>query len=149
MTDIQLIVEPDSLTKTRTESPVWGEVYFRGGQFSFPTSGWTDIAVGLCLYWIETLREIQTGNTEHGTVHFMDGPYKVRLRRVAGDSVHVEMIESREQDLTKYRVSASLNALIRNAVLVAQNVLRTCEQHGWADADILALASMLEKIELR
>ena len=144
---IQLVVKSDSLTKTRSNSPVWGQVYLQGDGYAFPAPGWTDIAAGFCLYWIQALQKIEVDRAQ--SVCFMDGPYKVTMRLVTDDSVELNMLECRARDQVRQKAIGSLQELLQGAVFNAQNILRTAEQNRWIDGDIKALASILADIKLR
>ena len=59
-----------------------GRIWFSVAECCFPEEGWYDLAGVLLEIWMPRLESFFQGNTDSAELYFMDGPYKVRLRRV-------------------------------------------------------------------
>jgi hypothetical protein len=58
-----------------------GRIWFSIGDTCFPEVGWYDLHGVLLVSWMPQLESFFRGNTDYSELCFMDGPYKVRLRR--------------------------------------------------------------------
>ena len=58
-----------------------GRIWLDFGEKCFPEEGWYDLPGVLLESWMPQLESFFLGNTDFCELCFMDGPYKVRLRR--------------------------------------------------------------------
>ena len=61
-----------------------GRIWLSIGEVCFPEEGWYDLPGVLLERWMPQLESFFLGNTDSCELGFMDGPYKVRLRRTEG-----------------------------------------------------------------
>jgi hypothetical protein len=138
---VRLLVDCASLEKDNC-GPIWGCVCFSVADHFFPDSGWTDIAVGFCVYWLEALRRLALRETTTESVLFMDGPFRADLKRTSPDSVELNFVTLRTKEVVEHHSEQTIRSLLRNAVACAQSVLNSANEHDWVDdPDIQALRS--------
>ena len=69
-----------------------GRIWLELGAESFPEEGWYDLPGVLLEIWKSGLESFFLGNTDSCELQFMDGPYRVRLRR-EGEQVSTVCLE--------------------------------------------------------
>jgi hypothetical protein len=143
---VQLLVDCASLEKSN-RGPIWGRVCFSVADHFFPDPGWTDLAVGFCVYWLEALRLLALRETTTESVFFMDGPFRADLKRVSAESVVLSLVNFRTDEVVEHRFEQALCPLVHNAVICGQSVLSCANEHKWEDDhDIESLRRALSAV---
>ncbi len=60
---------------------VFFEIYFKLNNSFFPEQGWTDLAPSILSMWIDTLLKIDSEDEDEKLLHFMDGPFTVKIEK--------------------------------------------------------------------
>ena len=135
---VRLVIAPESLTKSRERSPIWGEVWLSDDDFAFPGPGWADLAAAFCVAWNVALQELENGKKTQ-SVFFMDGPYRVDLRLSDG-IVRIEMVDWHGEDRVIRTAEAPLQDLRTNALSIGESIVDVSRRSNWTDRDIEKLA---------
>jgi hypothetical protein len=142
MSEVRLKTPIDQ-TFTRAKSGVvWGRIYFEidCGQF-FPNSEWTDMVVAFELAWLRALLVFAEKRSSSESVRFYDGPFTVNLSANDLGSIELSLIH---KEIARTVLKVTIESLLQNAVLVAEQLLSSCSGRDWSNADTEALATLLE-----
>jgi hypothetical protein len=139
---VRLLVDCASLERSNSGA-IWGRICLEVADRFFPDAGWTDIAVVICVAWLEGLRRIASGEIITGRVYFMDGPFRVDLKRASREAIELSLVNFRKDEVVEHRSEETIRLLLRNAVACGQSVLNSSNEHDWGkkDHDIQSLRS--------
>jgi hypothetical protein len=80
-----LVLQPETVRFGRL-GPATGSIWVVFGDKSFPLIGWDDFVIGILAALVSALQRIADQASMAETVHFMGGPYQLRLQgRDAGN----------------------------------------------------------------
>lgn len=127
-------IDPQSLSRT-ARGQIAGIVYAEIEGGPFPERQWSDSVVVVLSSWIESLNGLITGASDSTSLRFMDGPFRLDLKRVA-NGVHVCAVDSRRQDVVVAEVDTELEVIRRSTVKAASQLLWECSERSWWSADI-------------
>lgn len=109
---------------------------------AFPCVGWNDFVVVTLGWWIEVLREL-TAPGAAVDLHFMDGPYSIRIVRELANSVSMQFLEHRAGTQVVYCRNDTLTSVRSALRSVATEVVAACEAKGFQGSDLETLKSLL------
>ena len=89
--DFHLRVEPLSLTRSPLGT-IAGEVWVEFGAIAFPEARWNDLVVTILGWWLTATVSLVSGWKRQATIHFMDGPFEVRLFAKRRDCWQAELV---------------------------------------------------------
>jgi hypothetical protein len=146
MVKVILILGHDEYFTRSKSGAIWGTVYFQigDGEF-FPEHGWTDLVAAFLRSWLDVLNKISKDFIARETVHFLDGPLEVGLARTSPGLVELSFIH---KGALKASALENNRDLLNNAILVAKDLLQRCQEKGWSNADLDALAELTEQATL-
>src|SRR5690349_7948444 len=88
----EVIVNQNSLRKISNRL-VHGTIFLKRGAENFPTLGWNDFVTIILEWWLRALLPIFLGETKHGELLFMEGPYKADIDIVRPRIVAVKFVD--------------------------------------------------------
>ena len=131
--DVSLVVDPSTLS-IGTSLLATGNVAVRLGSQWFPSERWNDFVVVIVEAWASALWRLLSRTSTVERVHFMEGPFEVRLQAVAHGILTVEALERPN------KLRASLNSderlLATSAVVAADATLQACASAQYRSADV-------------
>lgn len=81
--------------------------------------------------WIEALCQFASGSTKQATVHFLDGPFSLKLGGAGSGIVEVSFVGDEKREPEK----STVRELLQNAVSAGDLVLAICKERGWSTRD--------------
>ena len=143
MIPIHVKVTFDELFTRSRSGAIWGRVYFEiGDDDSFPNREWTDLVAAFLRIWLEVLlRSVQVGE-ESQRAEFLDGPFGVDMSTGSHGLLHLSFVG---RDVVRYSIDAKVADLLQDAVSAVQQLIRKCEEKGWANADTEGLKSLVRQ----
>jgi hypothetical protein len=139
-----MVVDAASLTKG-VRGSIYGTIYLDYGVGAFPAQGWTDLAVPVCLAWLDSICSLATGEDREREMHFMDGPYQVKAFVTQQGALRLRFIVSRSAgNQVHAEVEVDGGSTLRDALSTADVVLAECRARAWEDDDIRSLMETRE-----
>jgi hypothetical protein len=129
---IRLLVFDDEVLSCSKSGTIWGRVYFDLGDEDFPGRGWSDMVVAFVAAWQSALVQLARLDKHKERVYFMDGPYAIDVTLCGEGTVTLDFIHD---DATKDSRKTRIDALLRNAVSVSDQLLSICKVRGWLDGN--------------
>ena len=143
MMTVQLISTYDEFFDRSKSGAIWGRVYFQiGNSEFFPERGWTDLVAAFLRSWLRVIIGVCNGNVTRETVHFLDGPLEVG---VATAGAHVVELSFLHRGARKLFALAEVKDLLKNALLVTEELLERCRERNWTNLDTEALAELTKQ----
>lgn len=140
---VRLVFEMDQFFEQSKHGSIWGTIYFQIGDTEyFPGRGWTDLVGAFLRNWLGAIISIAHGTRKRQDAPFLDGPLTVCLS--SQDRLLVEL-DFVHRGATKHSAIATTRELIQNAIAVAEELVMRCNQKGWANDDIAAVAELVEQ----
>jgi hypothetical protein len=138
MKRLVLIIDLESLQKSDAGT-ISGKVAFHIADEFFPEANWNDLAVAVCLAWVEALVRVIRRESISQRVMLMDGPYAVKIA-LGKAGPEVDFVQSRlAGDIVTGHWTFIAEESLRDAVVVGDGVCRECEFRGWRSGDLTTL----------
>lgn len=134
-----LAVEPETVRPGR-RGPATGSIWVVLGKEPFPLVGWNDFVVVIMEALTSAVQRIVVGASQSEVVHFMEGPYELRLERSGTGFLQISAVErGRGERLT---LLASEVEILEAVLAPAESILDACRSRAcWStEADSLEAA---------
>lgn len=140
MMNMQVRVDVSSLEISSLES-ITGRICIEIEEYYFPDPNWNDFPVVVLKWWLDSLKKLfRAGSAE---LHFMDGPYLVRLRGT--DELGLQMLVAvHGLDTIPPHRTEPIEPFHTSVKEAAAVIVRACEARGWHTHDTRALRSAIE-----
>jgi hypothetical protein len=116
------------------------------GGVVFPHPDWTDFAVNVVAWWADALVRILEGDLATQEIHFMDGPYLVRVEPAAGRSWRLELVDNFQIPRVRHVVVVDPVPLVASVVAAADSLLELCRARGWESRDSERLTGLASRL---
>ena len=94
---VEVIIDEDRFEMLQLSRNIIGGIYFKVEDEFFPQKEWSDFAVVILAWWIESIiRGSKSKINSSCELLFMDGPYSVRGTKINNDILEMEFIERDE-----------------------------------------------------
>jgi hypothetical protein len=124
----------DCFQRTRSGAVV-ANVWLTVDDASFPNASWDDFAVVILSSFAGALMRLAHGSRSE-IVHFMEGPFTVRLRR---EGSHDLAVEGFEQATLRFSTRVPIVELAETIAESAEDLLKWCRERKWVGSDEVAL----------
>lgn len=143
MMTVQLISTYDEFFDRSKSGAIWGRVYFQIGHSEFfPEKGWTDLVAAFLRGWLGVIVGVCDGKVTRETVHFLDGPLEVGIAAVGA---HVVELSFLHRGARKLSALTEVKGLLKNALLVTEELLDRCREKNWTNQDTEVLAELAKQ----
>jgi len=140
--EVQLVFKVDEFFRWSKSGAIWGTIYFENSEgMAFPDKGWTDIVAGFLRAWLNALVRMADGISSTESVAFYDGPMDVELSTSGGGIVQLVFLR---REVPQFAAEQNMAHLLSSSVTLAETLLKACEEHGWQNADTVAVTSSLK-----
>lgn len=136
---IEVLVDSKQLRRS-TSGSITGPIFLRGPTGAFPEEGWLDFPVVILCWWIEGLREIESGESRSFEGSFMDGPFEFVVQSKTGLTCSVSWGQ-RGKAIALGIVNVS--ALLKSAVAAGRVVAESCRENSWGGKDVELLEHLV------
>lgn len=120
---------------------VWLEI----GAIEFPARNWNDFAIVITGWWANAMTRLLRQESTEELIHFMDGPYAVRVTKVAPHSFMLEAIEDGARETLIAECEVAALPFLQTFIIRAQELVNACRDAGsWSDDVGVLQASLLE-----
>lgn len=134
MTEARLILDHADLSRSES-GHVHGQLFVQLGELQFPDAHWDDFIIVVLGWWCRACCQLLTGDEKSLEVPFMDGPYSVQLGPIGGQSINMELIESRSSRSVQCQAKVSVDVLIDSVISAAERAVLDCQARGWSSRD--------------
>jgi hypothetical protein len=129
-----------------TEKQVYGVIFVKSGDVSFPDAHWTDFIVTILGWWANTLKTFDFKTKETATLRFMDGPFEIRLRPVDGERLEIEFVEAGITSRVVHQTQITLETLRIEIYSAIATVVQKCASFEGKSKDIEKLKTLLNDL---
>lgn len=137
---VAVMVDSDSLAISRSGA-ITGRIWIEVDDAAFPEAGWSDFPVVLLTWWLEQLSTLVDGSSSSAELRFMDGPFAFRVEwRSETESYGSLLRDGQGMPTAALVMPANLLGATRRA---AAEVIRVCDERGWATDDTMCLRMTL------
>jgi hypothetical protein len=91
------------------------------------------MAVAFCAHWLEGVGRLSSGERTTERVSFIDGPFRVDLKRASAESVELSLVNFCRGEVVEHLSEQTIRTLLQDAVQCGQSVLDSANEHDWAD----------------
>lgn len=129
-------LELDTTTAGRSlNGLVHAGLVLRVNGMAFPTERWTDFVLVVLTSWAEAAIKLVRDSASPVDVHFMEGPFVVRLDVASPTHWRLKILE--DGLITHVRHDAEIEAgpLVESILSSSASILAYCEDHGWESRD--------------
>jgi hypothetical protein len=122
-----ITLEIDIASMRCTGQNVVGTIFFRDGDFAFPSEGWTDFVRVILHSWENALARLSDSPKRNATFVFMDGPFEIHLSH---SSEGISMDFSPGSGVIARR-TIELESLAKQVSDARLAVESECRRRGW------------------
>ena len=128
-------------------------IHLEFDEIRFPDSQWTDLVVPVAAWFADAVTYLLSGGPDEQAIHFMEGPYLVRLAPLPSSAWRVTLVEAGanvEHVVREGEVDPEI--LVESIVHVAETLVERYEEaHGASEAhgakrDLLRLEGLLLRL---
>ena len=106
---------------------LWGNIHISINNICFPDDEWSDAVSSILDMWTAGILEFVSKNKKHCILHFMDGPFLLKLSKIEGDYIAIACIDgnNKEQASTILSTSELLQSFLDGTLLFINLCRRT------------------------
>ncbi len=131
----KLIHNSNTLYRSRSGS-ITAEIVIQIEDFLFPGKGWSDFIVVIFGWWWQAITQALNSSKGVGSFMFMDGPYKVDVKKINEEQSELTFFEERRTEIIKHVSVVETNSIINELYRVSKEVIKSCDKNGWSSDDI-------------
>ena len=147
MTTSSFTVAVNSQSLSRSaRGQITGIVYAEIDGMPFPERQWSDSVVAVLSSWLESLNGLVTGASDSASLRFMDGPFRLDVKRGA-NGVHVYAVDSRRHEVAVSEMDTELEVIRSSTIRAASQLLWECSARSWWSPDIDRLVHLANHAE--
>lgn len=90
MEKLQVII--DNIEEPKGDYPVWGRIYIKCEETTFPSEVWYDAASSILTMWLQNAGKLILQASNYECFCFMDGDYSIRVSSIDGVSACADFI---------------------------------------------------------
>jgi hypothetical protein len=121
-------------------------VWFSIGEAGFPEERWDDFATVILAAAVEAVQRLLEGYSKRESVHFMEGPYDLRMEVV--DDVHmtISAISTYGKGGLKHEQVINMVVFALDLCAAAEELLSWCRPVGWIGRDEVKLEQSMASL---
>jgi hypothetical protein len=143
MNHAHLLVDVTSI-RVRPSGPATGDIELVMGSTRFPGAGWNDFVIVVLDAWVTALLRLVRRQPDAERVHFMEGPYVVKMSRLDSGAIGLEAIE-RPGRVCALAIREP-QVLVDNALGIVTDVLAFCRECRYVDVEVERLERSSEAL---
>jgi hypothetical protein len=146
MTAISIHVETASL-RIRANGPATANMWLVINGREFPAHGWNDFVVVVLGWWATALLEVLRNPRTLATIHFMEGPYAVKVCMSPSGLLQLCAVEGSNRNIEVAVGEGEIHAFISGVISQSHEVLDLCRREvAWSN-DAAILESSVDSLE--
>lgn len=92
MTKVRVIID-NLLLEESAPNTIVSVLYIGNADICFPSHKWIELSSSVLDMWLSTLADFLVSSKVYAVLHFMDGPYSLRITRTSENRFQLEMID--------------------------------------------------------
>lgn len=127
--DVRLIMRPETIA-VRKGASTTGVICLRFDDGYFPDEHWDDLVESVMGAWVQSLLLLRTRGRREERIHFMDGPYAVR---VSVSEPGVFEFRAMQGDRWQYQAAggtAAMGPFVADFIRQGREVMRVCDERA-------------------
>jgi hypothetical protein len=141
----EFVVDANQLTRSPS-GLISGGIWLRVDGRAFPAEGWADSVVVVLAWWADAALDLIRGITGAREIHFMEGPYLVRVQAASAGEWRLDLIERGIHEVARGTVMVDARALARDIVESSAQTLAACREHSWSSPDAIRLQAEVTRL---
>jgi hypothetical protein len=142
MSNVRIVIDPRTIIG-RQAAPATGDIWIEIDEVVFPLQGWNDFVIVILEAWAGALVRILRRTSKCETIHFMEGPYMVRVQRPSRAVLHLRAIERYRGERERACVDTGAEDFVNVVLSCAEGALTECRRRSIWSTDEAKLDTLL------